>query len=117
MPGLFGGLFGSGGTPAVAQSATGTGTGGTVYQPSAQPAADVTFQNLVSSFVNPYAAGTTPAQANYPLAETAAVQVGLGGGNPYVNQALAGAQAYGPQAQQLGETAAGYAGGLEGWLP
>jgi len=64
------------------------GQQGAAYVPQGQPAADVNYQNLVSSFINPYMAGTTPAQINYPQAQGLAS--GLVG-SPYAGQALQGA--------------------------
>jgi len=65
------------------------GQQGAAYVPTGQPAADVNYQNLVSSFINPYMAGTTPAQVNYPTAQTAVNQ--LTGPYSFAPQAMMGA--------------------------
>ena len=45
------------------------GQQGAAYVPQGQPGADVNYQNLVQSFINPYTQGLTPAQVNFPAAQ------------------------------------------------
>jgi hypothetical protein len=101
-------MGGSSGTAAaIPYNAGGPGYGGTVYEPNAQGQFDQYYQQLVKSFIDPYTAGTTPAQTNYPLAQGAA-------GNILNNPYAAGAQ---NTAGQLGDIGQGLLGTLQNWLP
>ena len=75
----FGGPSGS--------SGTGTGSTANVYTPTAQPAADQMYQNIVQGLYN---AGPGPAGINYPTGQDFVDR--LITGSPYASQALLGAQ-------------------------
>ena len=94
--------------PGGLASPSGAGTSGTpsnstaqVFQPQFQPQADALSWNLASNLGQQYLAGSTPAQQNYPTAETAAMNVA---NNPFAGAALTAAQNLGPQASQYGTT-------------
>jgi hypothetical protein len=99
VPGLIGGGGSSQPIQQIPFNAGGTGQGGTVYTPSAQPQFDQTYQSLLNNLYGQYTAGATPPQQNFPLAENAALNIAM---NPFAPQQLQGAQAISPFEQQVG---------------
>lgn len=97
-------------------SGTGTGANANVYTPTAQPAADQMYQNIVQ---NLNAQGFGPAGVNYPTGQGFVDQYITG--SPYVPQALQGAQNVAGLAGQFlpYEAGAGYSllGGANNALP
>src|SRR5262249_5522047 len=106
----MGGIFGGGGSSVQAPTVASQPQAGTaqIYQPQAQPQADVNYMNTVMGLLNQYNSGAQPAAQLYPQAQQLGNTISNFGLDPVYGAAITGIQnsPYYSQAQSGSDLAA-----------